>query len=162
MLRPSSASSVAILRDRPRNVLGDQHDRVVVAGDFDGVAVDLRHHHATRAERRADHDRFAVAEFERDANGVRVRLVVERRLLERVGQSLALGDLERGANAVVVGAKAHETGDDRLVGAVAFTGARERAVQLDRGAIRRSADESAREESEPARARRVRATTARP
>ena len=86
-----------------------------------------------------------------------MRLFVERRLLERVREPVALGDLERGANAVVVGAKAHQAGDDRLVGAVAFAGARERAVQLDLRALGRSADEAAREEAEAAGARRVRA-----
>ena len=91
-----------------------------------------------------------------------MRLFVERRLLERVREPFALGDLERGANAVVVRAKAHQTGDDRLVGAVALAGARERAVQLDLRALGRSADESAREQPESARAGRVRATTDRP
>ena len=85
-----------------------------------------------------------------------MRLFVERRLLEPVVEPFALGDLERVANALVVGAKAHQSGDDRLVGAVAFAGAREGAVQLDARALRRAADEAAREQSEPARARGVR------
>ena len=87
---------------------------------------------------------------------VRMRLLVERRLLERVVEPFALGDLERVANALVVGTEAHQPADDRLVGAVAFAGAREGAVQLDRRALGRSADEAAREQPEPARARRVR------
>ena len=86
-----------------------------------------------------------------------MRLFVERRLLERVVEPFTLGDFQRGANAIVVGAKAHQTRDDRLVGAVPFAGARERAVQLDLRAFRRSADESAREQSEPAGAGGVRA-----
>ena len=45
-----------------------------------------------------------------------------------------------------------QAADDRLVGAVAFTRSRERAVQLDARALRRSADEAAREQPEPARA----------
>jgi hypothetical protein len=49
-----------------------------------------------------------------------------------VVQPLALGDLERRAQALVVGAEAHEAADERLVGAVSLAGARERAVQLER------------------------------
>ena len=41
MLSPSSASSVAMRATEPRHVLGDEHDRVVVAGDLDRIAVDL-------------------------------------------------------------------------------------------------------------------------
>ena len=73
-----------------------------------------------------------IAALERDAHGVRVRVVAERRLLEPVVEPFALGDLERVADPLVVGAEAHQPADDRLVGAVAFTGAGERAVQLDR------------------------------
>ena len=91
-----------------------------------------------------------------------MRLFVERRLLERVVESLALGDLERGANPVVVGAKAHQAGDDRLVGAVALARSRERTVQLDLRALGRAADEAAREKPETTGAGRVRATTDRP
>jgi hypothetical protein len=63
-----------------------------------------------------------------------------------------LGDLERLANAVVVGAKTHQTSDDRFIGSVSFTRARKRTVQLDLGALRRSADETASQQTEPARA----------
>ena len=85
-----------------------------------------------------------------------MRLRVERRLLERVGEPFALGDFERRANAVVVGAKAHQPGDDRLVGAVALTGASKRAVQFDLRALGRTAHEAAREQPEAARAGGVR------
>ena len=91
-----------------------------------------------------------------------MRLFVERRLLELVVEPVALGDLQRGANAVVVWAKAHQAGDDRFVGAMPFTGARERAVELDLRALRRSANEAAREKPEAARAGGVRARRARP
>ena len=77
-----------------------------------------------------------------------MRLFVERRLVERVVETFALGDLERAANPFVVGAKTHQPRDDRLVGAVPLAGARERAVQLDLRALRRAADEAAREKPE--------------
>jgi hypothetical protein len=49
---------------------------------------------------------------------VHLVLLAEGGLLEAVVEPLALGDVERGAEALVVGAEAHEAADHRLVGAV--------------------------------------------
>ena len=64
-------------------------------------------------------------------------------------------NVRRGA--IVVGPEAHETGDDRLVRAVAFAGSCEGSMQLDPRALRRSADEPTGEKTESTRPRRMRA-----
>jgi len=85
-----------------------------------------------------------------------VRRVGNRRLLEFVVETLALGDLKSVAKALVIGAKTKQSADQRLVSAVAFTRSRKGAVELKEPGLRRSADEAAREETEPARSGSVR------
>ena len=139
------------------HVFGHQDDRVQVAGDFHRIAIDL-----VTSTRPAPSDdpcitARAVVARDGDAHGVRMHLVVfaERRLLEGVVQSFALHDVERGAEAFVVGPEAHQPADDRLVGAVPFAGAREGAVEFDAGRLRRAAHQAAGEEPQSAGARRV-------
>jgi len=95
-----------------------------------------------------------------EPHAVRMQLLAERGLLETVLQPVALGNLERGANPLVVGAKAHEPRGKRFVRAVAFARARERTVELEARPLRRPAHEATREQPESARARRM--TAARP
>src|ERR1019366_275526 len=90
------------------------------------------------------------AALDREADAVRMQLLAERRLLEAILEPFALGDLECGANAFVVGAKAHEAAGERLVGAVAFAGPGKRSVQLESRLLRSAADEAASEQPQPA------------
>src|ERR1035437_3807156 len=100
------------------------------------------------------------AALDREADAVRMQLLAERRLLEAILEPFALGDLECGANAFVVGANAHEAGGDRLVGAVSLPDAGKRTVQLESRLLRSAADEAAREQPEPAGAGGVAAARA--
>jgi hypothetical protein len=77
--------------------------------------------------------------------------VGNRHLLELVVEALALGDLESVTEPFVVRAEAKEPANQRLVGAVTFTGPRKGAVELKKPALRGSTDQAAREKSEPAR-----------
>src|ERR1035437_2423344 len=90
------------------------------------------------------------AALDREADAVRMQLLAERRLLEAILEPFALGDLECGANAFVVGAKAHEAAGDRLVGAVSLAGPGKRTVQFDPDFFRCAAHEATREQAEPA------------
>ena len=91
-----------------------------------------------------------------EAHGVRMRLVARASSSRSGSRALRARDVERVAKPLIVGAKAEQAAGERLVGAVSFAGARERAVQLDARAARRAAHEPAREQPEAARARRVR------
>jgi len=90
-----------------------------------------------------------------DRVGMNLRLLAERRLLEAVVEPFLLHDLQRLAEPLIVRAKAEEPADDRLVGAMAFAGPREGAVQLDEGPLGGARDEIVRDESQPAGSRRV-------
>src|SRR5688572_24851376 len=99
---------------------------------------------------------MSVVTLDGDASGVGMCVVGERCLLEDVVEPLALRDLERIAEALVVRTEAHQAAGDRLVGAVPLTRAGERAVQLDACPLWGASDEISRQESQSARARRVR------
>src|SRR5688500_1371701 len=145
-------------RDRATHVLCNQNDRVIRAGHFHGKTVDPGHEDPAGAKGRAQHHRVAIAALQRDADAVRMNLVLfsELGLLERVLQPFAFGDLERAPNALVVGAEAHQAGDDRFVGAVPFPRSGKRTVQLDAGTLRRSADETSGQQPQATCASRVR------
>ncbi len=64
---------------------------------------------------------------------MRSALFSELCFLEGVVEAFAFSDAKRIADPLVVGPKAHQAADDRLVGAVAFAGARKGAMKLDRG-----------------------------
>ena len=81
-------------------------------------------------------------------------------LLEREDEPLLLGDGQRLADALVVGRKAQDARDQRLVRAVAAVRLRERPVQVDVRAYGRLAEDLAGHEAEPHRTRRVRARRA--
>jgi hypothetical protein len=68
-------------------------------------AVDLGDEHAPGAERRSEHHRAAIAALDGDAYAVGMRFFVECRFVECVREPFVLGDLERRANAIVVGRK---------------------------------------------------------
>src|SRR5258708_6750217 len=57
----------------------------------------------------------------------------------------ALGIAERIANSLIVGTKAHEASGNGLVGTMTFTGARERAMELDRRLLRCTPHQAARQ-----------------
>jgi hypothetical protein len=126
--------------------------------DFDRISVDLRHQDASGAKRASHHHGSAIPALDRDAHAVGVNLVLiaEFCLLEGVRKPFALGDLQGGPDALVVGAEAHHATNDRLVGAVSLTRTREGPVQLDARALWRTPDETPREQPNPARTRRVR------
>src|SRR4051794_39191725 len=79
-----------------------------------------------------------------------MRGVGNRRLLELVGETLALSDLERFTEAFIVRPETQESANERLVSAMAFAGPRKGAVQLEEAGLRSSADETAREKTEAA------------
>src|SRR5450755_2588178 len=100
------------------------------------------------------------ATFHGEAHAVRMQLFAERRFFEYVLESFFLGDIQRSANAFVVGTKTHQTAGECFVRSVPFAGARERTVQFNARLFRRAANKTAREQSQPARAGSVTAARA--
>src|SRR3954468_9414864 len=84
-------------------------------------------------------------------------VITELRLFEAVLQALALRDLERGPNALVIRPKAHQSRHDGFIGSVSLTRPRKGTVQLDERPLWRAADKTAREQAESTRAGCVRA-----
>ena len=76
-----------------------------------------------------------------------MRGVGDRRLLELVVETFALGDLERFTEPLVVGAEAEQSTDERLVGAMAFAGPRKGAVQLEKSGLGGPTEETSSEQS---------------
>jgi hypothetical protein len=72
-----------------------------------------------------------------------VRVLGDRRFLESVVKTFAFRDLERDTKTIVVGAKAHQSANDRLVRSVTLAGPCEGTVQLDLCAMRSSPDKAA-------------------
>src|SRR5258705_5666542 len=73
-----------------------------------------------------------------------------RSLLELVVEALALGDLERLTKPLVVGTETKQPADQRLVGAVPFTGPGKGAVKLKESPLGSSAYQPARQQAQSA------------
>ena len=72
----------------------------------------------------------------------------QSRLFETVVEAFLLGDLNRGADALIVWAETEHTGDKRLIGAVTFARSRKRAMQLDQRCVGCATDKAASQEAE--------------
>ena len=130
----------------------DRDERRIDARELDLVAVDVRDADVAAAHRRAAHaHRAPRSPRQVDDRRIRMRLL-QIDLLEREDEPLLLGDGQRLADALVVGRKAQDARDQRLVRAVAAVRLRERPVQV--------AEDLAGHEAEPHRTRRVRARRA--
>ena len=126
--------------------VGDVRDPVVLRAALEHAAPDAVFHLAgISSVGGADEDPGVAADVNVTAT---VRLLAEVNLVEAPGETCSLRFLERIAQAHVVGRQTDQAADQRAVRAVALAGRRERAVEIDRRVLRRSAEDRARHEAE--------------